>query len=253
MVDFAEAVKRPLRADPVTIALGVLFALIYPLRPLLHGFGVETARRTQRGHEKMPQFDDFIDMYLSGLIVLVILILYFVPAALLLVAGALASIPLLMSTATGMVYANGFLIMQLLPAVAGGAFGAVALFFGLLACITAPIGIQLYAHNKRIGSAFEFGKIFQVISRGEYWVTWLLLVAYGVVLIGAVGILTTPINLLTILLGGVASYLWLMTAYTLFAENVQNSGVLSAKYAPKRKTVSAVKRKLKKTARKKKK
>jgi hypothetical protein len=229
MIDFVEAVKRPWKTDPITIVLGTLFAIFTPLRPLLHGLGVETARRAQSGNETMPHFSDFVDMYLSGLLVIVVGILYFVPALIVLFAGALVSLPLVWSIFQSMAQ-NPILSVQSFVGllVNGAVFGALALILVFLATLMAPIGIQFFAHDKKIGSAFQFSKIWKVVSTADYWVTWLLLMAYGIVLIGFVAILSLPeFNALSALFLGVAGYMWWMTSYIMFGEVVKDSGVLS--------------------------
>lgn len=229
MIDFVEAVKRPWKTDPITIVLGTLFAIFMPLRPLLHGLGVETARRAQNGNETMPHFSDFVDMYLSGLLVIVVGILYFVPALIVLFAGALISLPLVWSIFQSMAQNPILSVQSFIGLLVNGAvFGALALILVFLATLMAPIGIQLFARDKKVGSAFQFSKIWKVISIADYWVTWLLHMAYGIVLIGFVAILSLPeFNALSALFLGVAGYMWWMTSYIMFGEVVKDSGVLS--------------------------
>lgn len=230
MIDFVEAVKRPWKTDPITIVLGTLFAVFAPLRPLLHGLGVESARRTQTGNETMPHFSDFVDMYLSGLLVIVVGILYFLPALLALFAGALVSLPLVWAIFQSMAQNPILSVQSFIGLLVNGAvFGAIALILIFLATLMAPIGIQFFAHDKKVGSAFQFSKIWKVVSMADYWVTWLLLMAYGIVLIGFVAILSIPsFNALSGLFLGVAAYMWWMTSYIMFGEVVKDSGMLNA-------------------------
>ena len=228
MIDFVEAVKRPWKTDPITIVLGTLFSVFMPLRPLLHGLGVESARRSQAGNETMPHFSDFVDMYLSGLLVIVVGILFFVPALVVLFLGALVSVPLLSTIFLSMAQNPILSVQSFIGLLVNGAvFGAISLILVFLATIMAPIGIQLFAHDKKVGSAFQLSKIWKVVSAADYWVTWLLLMAYGVVLIGFVAILSIPnFNALSGLFMGAATYMWWMTSYIMFGEVVKDSGVL---------------------------
>ncbi|MBM3281900.1 MAG: DUF4013 domain-containing protein [Candidatus Diapherotrites archaeon] len=228
MIDFVEAVKRPWKTDPITIVLGTLFAVFAPLRPLLHGLGVESARRTQSGNETMPHFSDFVDMYLSGLLVIVVGVLFFIPALVVLLLGAIITIPLVWSIFISLTQNPILSVQSFIGLLVNGAvFGALALILTFFAMLMAPIGIQLFAHDKRIGSAFQLSKIWKVISMSDYWITWLLLMAYGVVLIGVVAILSIPsFNALSELFMGAATYTWWMTSYIMFGEVVKDSGVL---------------------------
>jgi hypothetical protein len=232
MVDFVEAIKRPLRTDPVTIVLGVLFTIFPPARPLVHGLGIELSRRTLNQNPHMPAFDDFVDIFLSGLIVFVIVILYFLPALLLLLAGLAVSFPLIVEIVRNLSVNPLVSIQMLMTWVIGGAFwGALTLLVALVAAIMAPVGVQLYAHDKRIGSAFAFGRISEVVGTFPYWVSWILMMGYGIVLIGLVGLLSIPaFNALSLVFLGVAMYLWWMTWYIVMAETVRESGVLGKKH-----------------------
>lgn len=231
MIDFVEAVKRPLRTDPITIVLGVLFTVFTPLRPLMHGLGIELSRRTQHGNETMPKFDDFVDLFLSGLIVYVIAIIYFIPMILALIAGAAVSLPSLFSILQNFSGAPGIAMKSFLVLIATSAvFGVIAFLAGFLAAVMLPVGIQLYAHDKKIGSAFDWPRIWKVVSHAQYWVTWILLMGFGIVLLGVIAILSIPeFNALSILFLGAAGYLWWMTAYIMFAETVKEAGVLEAR------------------------
>jgi fumarate reductase subunit C len=254
MIDFVEAVKRPWKTDPITIVLGTLFAVFAPLRPLLHGLGVESARRPQSGNETMPHFSDFVDMYLSGLLVIVTGVLFFVPALIVLLLGALITIPLVWNIFMSMAQNPILSVQSFIGLLVNGAvFGALALILTFFAMLMAPIGIQLFAHDKKIGSAFQLSKIWKVISMSDYWITWLLLMAYGVVLVGVVAILSIPsFNALSGLFMGAAAYTWWMTSYIMFAEVVKDSGVLhghavhhttSAKHVPAKRSFAKKKKK----------
>lgn len=237
MIDFMEAVKRPLRTDPITLLLGVLFTVPFSaplfsiLRPLMHGFGLEAARRTQHANAQMPTFDDFVDLFLSGLIVYVIAIIYFLPAILVLIAGAVSSFPMVLTVLQNLAVSPALAMRSFIALVINGAvFGAIALALGFLASIMAPVGVQLFAHDKKVGSAFNFDKIWAVVSTSQYWVTWLLMMGYGIVLVGVISVLSIPeFNALSVLFFGAAAYMWWMTWYIMLAETVKDTGVLDSR------------------------
>lgn len=228
MVDFVEAVKRPLRTDPVTIVLGVLFTILLPTRPLMHGLGLELSRRTLNGNEQMPQFDDFVDLFLSGLMVFVIVILYFLPALLVLLLGAAVSLPLVGHILQSLTVNPIMAIQSLMLLIVGGAvFGGISLLLSLVASIMLPVGVQLFAHDKKIASAFAFRRIWSVVGTLQYWISWILLMGYGIALLGVVALLSIPeFNALSIVFLGLAMYLWWMTWYIVMSDTVKESGVL---------------------------
>ncbi len=227
MMDFVEAVKRPLRTDSMTIILGIIFTIFPFTRPLLHGLGIELARRTQQHNDHMPKFDDFVDLFLSGLIMFVVVILYFLPAILALVIGVSSSFPALLSLSQHFVSAPVLALRNFILLVSqSAAWGALALVFGFLASVMAPIGIQLYARDKRIGSAFQFSRVWKAVSTGHYWVSWVLMMGYAVVLLGIVTLLSIPeFNALSLIFLGIAGYMWWMTWYIMFAEVANDSGI----------------------------
>ncbi|MFH0970665.1 MAG: DUF4013 domain-containing protein [Candidatus Diapherotrites archaeon] len=252
MVDFVEAVKRPLRADPVTIVLGVLFAIFPPTRPLLHGLGIELSRRTFHQNDRMPMFDDFVDSFLSGLIVFVIAILFFLPALLVLLFGAAASLPLIMEIIRNIPLNIGASVQGVMFLAIGGAIiGSIALFLFIIAAIMLPVGVQLYAHDKRVSSAFSFEKILRVVGTAKYWISWILMIGYGIVLVGIVTLLSLPeFNALSVVFLGIASYLWWMTLYIVMSETVRSSGVLGNTRKSQLSNSNAPARKLKKRKKK---
>jgi hypothetical protein len=229
MVDFVEAVKRPLRTDPVTIVLGVLFAILLPTRPLLHGLGLELSRRNMNGNAHMPQFDDFVDLFLSGLMVFVIVILYFLPTLIVLLVGAAASMGLVLNILQSLTVNPVLAIQSLMLLIVGGAvFGSLALVLSLLAAIMLPVGVQFFAHDKKIASAFAFRRIWSVVGTLQYWISWVLLMGYGIALLGVVALLSIPeFNALSVVFLGLAMYLWWMTWYIVMSDTVKESGALS--------------------------
>jgi len=229
MVDFVEAVKRPLRTDPVTIVLGVLFTILLPARPLMHGLGLELSRRTLNGNNQMPQFDDFVDLFLSGLMVFVIVILYFIPALFVLLFGAAISLPLVGHIIQSLTVNPINALQSLMLLIVGGALvGGIALLLSLVAAIMFPVGVQLFAHDKKIASAFAFRRIWGVVGTLQYWISWILLMGYGIALLGIVALLSIPeFNALSVVFLGLAMYLWWMTWYIVMSDTVKESGVLS--------------------------
>ncbi len=228
MVDFVEAVKRPLRTDPVTIVLGVLFTILLPTRPLMHGRALELSLRTLNGNDQMPQVDDFVDLFLSGLMVFVIVILYFLPALLVLLLGAAVSLPLVGHILQSLTVNPIMAIQSLMLLIVGGAiFGGISLLLSLVAAIMLPVGVQLFAHDKKIASAFAFRRIWSVVGTLQYWISWILLMGYGIVLLGVVALLSIPeFNALSVVFLGLAMYLWWMTWYIVMSDTVKESGVL---------------------------
>ncbi len=239
MVEFLEAIKRPLKTDLTTVVLGSAFmafhvlggaltvifgtlvgGLLSLLSVLTHGLGIEASRRTIRNDHSMPRFDDYVDLFFSGLMVWVIFLLYFLPAMIVILFGVANSFPLVYGVFHNIIWqplaaVQGFLLLIL----SGAVYGLIALVLGILALLMFPIAVQFYAKNKQLGDAFKFPEILNVVATKEYWMSWAVAAGYGVVLIGIATIIST-LSLFTLLIPafGFASYLWIVTWYTLFAD-----------------------------------
>lgn len=239
MVEFLEAIKRPLKTDLTTVVLGsafmafhvlggaitvifgtVLGGILSLLSVLTHGLGIEASRRTIRNDHSMPAFDDYIDLFFTGLMVWVIGVLYFLPAMIAIAFGVANSFPLIFSVFHNAVWSPVEALQGLLLLILNGAvYGLIALVLGILATLMVPIAVQLYAKNKQLGDAFRFSDILNVVATKEYWMSWAVLAGYAVVLLGVSTILSTlSLFILAIPALGVSSYLWWITWYTLFAD-----------------------------------
>ncbi len=245
MVEFVEAIKRPLKTDLITVVLGTVFmgmrvlgvlltgfgvivgGILAALSLLVHGLGVEASRRVMHKDHSMPHFDDYVDLFFTGLMVFVIGILYFLPAMIVMGMGIANSIPLILGMMGTALWDPTMAVQGLLLLVLRGAvYGLLTLILSLLALIMLPVAIQLYAKNKELGDAFNFGHILNVVATPSYWMSWAVLAGYGVLLVGiAIIISTLSALVLTIPAFGLAMYLWWMTFYTLFAETTMEASV----------------------------
>jgi hypothetical protein len=116
MVAFLEAIKRPLKTDLTTVVLGTIFmgfhalggaivlifggilgGILSLLSVFVHGLGIEASRRTIRNDHSMPAFEDYVDLFFSGLMVWVIGVLYFLPAMIAIALGVANSLPIIFS------------------------------------------------------------------------------------------------------------------------------------------------------------
>lgn len=244
MVEFVEAIKRPLKTDLITVVLGTVFmgmrvlgvlltawfgvivgGILAALSLFVHGLGVEASRRVMHKDHSMPHFDDYVDLFFTGLMVFVIGILYFLPAMIVMGMGITNSIPLILEILGKAIWQPDVAVEGLLLLVLRGAvYGLLTLILSLLALIMLPIAIQLYAKNKELGDAFNFAHILNVVATPHYWMSWAVLAGYGVLLVGiAIIISTLSALVLTIPAFGLAMYLWWMTFYTLFAETTMEA------------------------------
>lgn len=178
----SDSVKYPSSNWKKVLILGVFFilsAIIIGI-PFVLGYFLRVIKSTIAGYDELPDFDEWGDMFVDGLKVLVVFIVYFIIPFIVIFAGAFASIAAI-STAGSM--ADPMALFGLL----GGTviIGVILAFiFGLLAYI-AIANMALY---NEIGAAFKFSEILERISMigwGKYiiWyiVIWLLGLVFGFV------------------------------------------------------------------------
>jgi hypothetical protein len=177
--------------------LGLLSVFVVPTFFVL-GYSMRVVRRTMRGDEEPPVFDDWGDLLVDGLKAFAIVFVY-------------GLIPAVVATAFGVFGVLG--IVGGAGADSGGlaALGSVtillgmlvAFLFGLAAAYVTPAALANYAETDRIGAGFDFGELRPVLSSGQYATAWLTAVA---VLFGAglVIVVVGAIPFLGLLLGPVA-------------------------------------------------
>jgi hypothetical protein len=180
--------------------VGILFSwvILIPLvlaAALLAGYGAEILRRVIQGNPKtLPAWEDWGTLIVDGLKVIVIVIVYSLPAILI---SACLSIPI-----------NA--INQNSQSAAGiGALFSVALscfnlLWSIFISILLPAAIAFFVADGQIGAAFRFGQIFAFVrdNLSTYLITFLLswvaslIGALGVILCGLGWFVTTPYSIM---------------------------------------------------------
>lgn len=143
----------------ILVFLGFLFVPLF----LVYGYLVRVIRESRTGVAEPPVFSDWGQLFVDGLKAWIIGIIYMlVPilVATVTIGGALVSF------ATGGnvgATAGGLLAGLLISTLLALAFGYVAV-----------AAIVNFAREDRLGAAFDFGVLRQVVSHRDYAVAWLL-------------------------------------------------------------------------------
>jgi hypothetical protein len=209
MFDIGEAFGYPLEGDDVAsnlligslllIGAGVIYALglflsffiigiflipfaIVPVL-FLYGYVVDILESTLRDESEPPTFDDWKELGMDGGRAFVVMIVYQLPAFVILIGGlfftaagsAVAADPTGSGQAVGAIAGGGTLIITL-----------AALLYLLVALYVLPAALCTMAAEGSINGAFDFSNIKNGCLTADYAVGWLL--AGGVVsIIGGVG------------------------------------------------------------------
>lgn len=156
-------------AAPLSIVL-VGLALLLPV----FGYMIETLKNVRDGQPKpLPAWEDFGNLFSKGLMVFVIGLVYNIPVILIACASAgvnIGSQQLDSDTAASLAFAVVCL-------------NCVQFIFSILAYALIPAGLIRYAQYDTLGSAFQFGEIFNFIREniGDYVIVLLLGIVAGII------------------------------------------------------------------------
>ncbi|NPV07959.1 MAG: DUF4013 domain-containing protein [Anaerolineae bacterium] len=172
------------------ILIGALFALLSIVLigiPFVLGYALEVIRRVAAGREDvLPAWDDLGDKFVQGLILVVILFIFYLPATLL---GSCSSIFLSSLADAGRSNVGGT-VFGLLLALVNLLVGLYGFLIGLL---IPAISIR-YAMTRDFGATFNLSALWQVVSAdlGNY--VLVLLVGWVAGVIASLGVIACIIG-----------------------------------------------------------
>jgi hypothetical protein len=153
-VNFTRSLKYPFQdSDWLTkLIVGGLLNLVPVANLLSAGFSLEAMRMGTQGHEKLPEWENWLDKFVLGLMGAIISVIYSLIPIILMTAGGLGS-----DGATG----------------AGLLLGTMALF---LVAFLMPMIMANYVARQQFGAAFSLGEVFDHLKvvLGDFIVAWVL-------------------------------------------------------------------------------
>jgi hypothetical protein len=209
-MDFNSAIKRPFQ-DVTKLVIGCALNIVPIVNFLSMGYVLKSGGMTLKGNNKLPEWQDWGKLFVTGLLSVIIALIWMIPALVLFAIGGGAAFASMMTAG-----ATGGLSL-------GGLAGAGVLFAigGLLALIAAyflPAAILGYVKNDKFGNAFDFSTVFKKALNGNYFVAWILSVVVGIVL----GIIGGIIPYVSIVLSPAASFISAMIGITLIGSVYKN-------------------------------
>ncbi len=181
------------------ILIGALFALLsFALVgvPFIVGYVLELVRRVAAGRDDvLPAWDDLGDKFVQGLVLLVILFVFMLPATLL--SGCVGAF---LGTMADTVRSDAGATMF---GLGSGLVGLLAAAYGFVICLLTPAIAIRYAMTRDFGASFNLGQIWRIASAnlGNYIVV--LLVTWVAGLISGFGVIAC-------LIGVFVTYFWAM-------------------------------------------
>jgi len=155
-----DAIRYPSSDWKKVIILGLLFLISFLIIPifLATGYGFRALKASIAGFDELPEFDEWGEMFVDGLKVFVVQIVYMIVPMIIIIAGVFGSLSMV-SPDTGMI-TN--------PTAFTGLLGGTVIIGVILAIILGLIETIAIAHmaynDSELGAAFRFGEILDVIS-----------------------------------------------------------------------------------------
>jgi hypothetical protein len=149
---------------------------------ILSGYGVEITRRTIRGQlDGLPEWDNWGELIVDGLKVIVIGIVYALPAIL---------VSLCLSVPAGIMAEDAEALSTMLSLLAS----CLSLFWAIVISIVLPAAIAFFAAEDDLSAAFRFSEIFTLVRENlsTYLITFIM--SWVAQLIGGLGSLVCGIG-----------------------------------------------------------
>lgn len=170
-MDIIESVKFP--STDVgwvkKILIGGILLIIPIINFIIGGYYIKTLRGSIEGKPGLPEWDDWGDLFIKGLMVAIIGFIYMlIPLIVLFVSigGAVTA-----------AISSGDFSAASISAIVGGSMFSMVLM--LIVCLVLPMALSIYAKEDSIGAAFRIGEILSRIKSvpGDYIISIIVLYA----------------------------------------------------------------------------
>lgn len=170
-MDIVENIKYPTTDSEwiKKILIGGILLIIPIINFIIGGYYIKTLRGSIEGKPGLPEWDDWGDLFITGLMVAIIGLIYMlIPLIVLFV-----SIGGVITAAIS----SGDFSAGSISAIVGGSLFSVVLM--LIVCLVLPMALSIYAKEDSIGAAFRIGEILSRIKSvpGDYIITIIVLYA----------------------------------------------------------------------------
>lgn len=162
------------------LLLGLLVSIVPILNLAWNGYLVQLVRNVSQGDElPLPDWSDFGDKFVKGLILAVVSFLYALPIMVIIFVMAMGGI------LTGVSLEGD--ITETVASIFVGVgilFGCLIMLYALALTFFLPAVYIHYSREETFGSCFEIGEIIKLISANvsEYLTAWVVSLLFGIVL-----------------------------------------------------------------------
>ncbi|MEM7820299.1 MAG: DUF4013 domain-containing protein [Candidatus Aenigmatarchaeota archaeon] len=203
---FSDAFKRPFQ-DFKSLVIGIVIMLIPIVNFIGIGYLLNCAKSAVRRDYKLPVWGNWLDLFINGIVALVIGIIYMIPA--MIVFALTIGFTILSGNYSALMGGN---VTTLIPMLATAGIGMlVTVVVGIIFWLLGSAAIVRYAEKGNFGAAFELRAIAKKAFTGAYFAAWLVGTIYALVL-GAI------LSFIPFLGSAIASFICGVTMMTLIAE-----------------------------------
>jgi len=194
MVDWNVSIKKPF-LDIKNLLIGIVLSILPIISWFATGYALECSGLTKKkiSLDKSPEWSDWGNLFVRGLLATVISIIYFLPALLLFITGAFSALAVVFSHInwSDLFNGNSAAVSQTLsqnwtviaPAIiAALPFIFLAVILALFAYYVIPAALMNFLNYNNFGKAFSLGEIFRKAFTSKYFVAWLLVLVIMVVI-----------------------------------------------------------------------
>ena len=182
-MDYGKIIKFPMQDKDwvMKIIIGGILTIIPIVNFISFGYMFKVMKNSINKTPGMPEWKGFTDLFVKGLILFVIeLVFLIIP---IIIFGAVAGFSALSAVTGGVSDPLGF-VLAILPALFIG--GILILIIGFIL----PMAIAMYAKSDKIGDAFKISESLNRIKSifGEYLISYIIIVIFGIIL-GLIGLI----------------------------------------------------------------
>ncbi|MDD5416616.1 MAG: DUF4013 domain-containing protein [Candidatus Aenigmarchaeota archaeon] len=207
-MSFTDAVKRPFQ-DFKTLIIGIIVMIIPIVNLIGIGYFLECARTSLKKDKKLPEFKDWLNLFIKGLVAAVIGIIYAIPV--LIILALTVGTAVLTGGASALTGMQGAALMQTL-ATLGIGFVITLVVAAIVSLISSAAMIR-YAEKGNFGSAFELSVLMKKAFTGKYFAAWFISMLYSLAVVIILSFIPVVGTLIGAFVVGVTTYTYLAEAY----------------------------------------
>ncbi|MBR9699068.1 DUF4013 domain-containing protein [Candidatus Woesearchaeota archaeon] len=196
-MNFKSAFMKPF-TDMKKLIIGIVLSIVpiinfFALGFILKASGVKEKKVTNQ----MPEWTDWGDLFVKGLLAMIIGLVYMIPVLIIFMIGLGTAIFSLVGSLGGFPGADAgtdaelmtALINQDWAAVAPALVGAaplilVAILLGVIISYISPSAVLHYIQSNKMGDAFNFGSVFKKAFTTNYFTAWIIAIIVSMVVSG---------------------------------------------------------------------